>query len=297
MKKILLSVFALMLTFMFASVSFALDARDGIPAPPGTFVLVNYYQYLSGHKQYKDGKKISDNYDVNSTIWTIRPTYYGKVGQFPWVLTAFFTWGDKEADLSSATTGAPQAHLKAQGMADLRVLAAFWPYSNYQTKFHVVTGLYVTAPTGDYQNNRVLGFNMGANWWSFQPELGFIKGFGPFYVQVVGGAYFYTDNSDYGAAGRTYKKEPNYYGEAHFSYDVNPKFWIAATAYYMYGGRTKVEGVGDNYDLQQDWTLGLAAQYRILPEMAVMFATKPKIHTENGSDAAANIYIKISYFF
>jgi len=29
----------------------------------------------------------------------------------------------------------------------------------------------------------------------------------------------------------------------------------------------------------------------------VMFATKPKLHTENGSDASANIYIKISYFF
>ncbi len=111
------------------------------------------------------------------------------------------------------------------------------------------------------------------------------------------GGLFYTDNSDYGAAGRTYKKEPNYYGELHLSYDVNPKFWVAASAYAMYGGRTKVEGVGDNYDLQQDWTLGLAAQYRVLPEMAVMFATKPKLHTENGSDAAANIYIKISYFF
>lgn len=332
MKKTFLSLLAVMLMFVFASSAFAVDARDGIPAPPGTVVLVNYYQYISGHKYYWDGKKASklpgasgalgdvgDNYDINSTLWTFRPTYYGKVGAFPWVITAFFTWGDKEGTATTGTgflpassggltpfTGENQVglHAKTQGMADLRVAAGIWPYSNYATKTHVVTLLYVTAPTGEYQNQRVLGnapFNMGTNWWSFQPEFGIIKGFGPFYVQLLGGAFFYTDNDDFGANSGTFKKEPNYYGELHLSYDITPKFWVASSFFYMYGGRTKsVTPAGattDNHDLAQDWTLELAAQYRVLPEMAVLLATKPKLHTENGSDAAANIFIKISYFF
>ena len=68
-------------------------------------------------------------------------------------------------------------------------------FANYRQDLIVGASLQVTAPLGQYDNSKLL--NLGNNRWSFKPELGISKAWGPWTVEVAPSATFYTDNTDF----------------------------------------------------------------------------------------------------
>ena len=68
-------------------------------------------------------------------------------------------------------------------------------FKNYRQDFILGASLRVIAPLGQYDADKLV--NIGTNRWSFKPEIGFSKAFGPWTVELTPGVTFYTDNGDF----------------------------------------------------------------------------------------------------
>jgi hypothetical protein len=64
-----------------------------------------------------------------------------------------------------------------------------------QAGYHHWNEPQVTAPLGQYDSDKLL--NIGANRWSFKPEVGISKTVGPLTLELATGMRFYTDNNDF----------------------------------------------------------------------------------------------------
>jgi hypothetical protein len=68
-------------------------------------------------------------------------------------------------------------------------------FAGYQQDLIIGASLRVGAPLGHYDEDKLV--NIGANRWSFRPELGISKAIGRFTIELAPGMTFYTDNGDY----------------------------------------------------------------------------------------------------
>ena len=132
-------------------------------------------------------------------------------------------------------------------------------FAKYQQDTIVGVSLFVTAPTGQYDPNRLI--NIGTNRWSFKPELGVSKGLGAWTLEAAAGVTFYTDNDAFAGDG-VRRQDPLYSVQGHAIYNFNPRLWAALDSTYYTGGRTTVNGViGD--DLQRNSRWGGTLAYSI----------------------------------
>ena len=74
-------------------------------------------------------------------------------------------------------------------------------FANYRQDLIIGASLQVSAPLGQYDDSKLL--NLGNNRWSFRPELGFSKAWGPWTVEIAPSVTFFTDNPDF-FDGRTF---------------------------------------------------------------------------------------------
>jgi hypothetical protein len=100
--------------------------------------------------------------------------------------------------------------------------------------------LNVVAPTGEYDPAKLI--NIGANRWSFKPDIGVTHEFGPWFVEGSAGVWLFTDNTNF-YGGNTKQQDPLYTYQLHGGYTFRPGLWLSADATYYTGGRTSVNGV------------------------------------------------------
>jgi hypothetical protein len=113
--------------------------------------------------------------------------------------------------------------------------------------------LSVVAPTGQYVPTRLI--NIGANRWSFKPEIGLSQPFGNWFMDAAAGVWLFTDNDDF-FGGHRRSQDPMPTLQWHGGYTWRPRLWLAADVTYFTGGRTHVNGIED-----QDYQL--SARYGI----------------------------------
>jgi Putative MetA-pathway of phenol degradation len=75
--------------------------------------------------------------------------------------------------------------------------------------------LQVSAPLGQYDNSKLL--NIGNNRWSFRPELGISKAWGPWTFEVAPSVTIFSDNTDF-FGGNVFAQAPIYAVQAHLLY-------------------------------------------------------------------------------
>jgi hypothetical protein len=121
-------------------------------------------------------------------------------------------------------------------------------FSSYHRDLIVGVTLRVTAPSGQYYASKFV--NIGTNRWSFAPELGFSKAFGPWTLEVAPSVTFFTDNDEW-LGTRSRHQNPLFSTQGHLIYNFNEKLWTALDGTYYTGGRTSVNGTLDN-DLQRN---------------------------------------------
>jgi hypothetical protein len=112
-------------------------------------------------------------------------------------------------------------------------------FAAYQQDLIVGASLAVTAPLGQYDPDKLV--NIGTNRWSFKPELGVSKTWGPFTVELAAAVTFYTVNDDF-FGGKTLERDPLYAAQAHFIYHTRFGLWAAVDTTYYFGGETIVDG-------------------------------------------------------
>lgn len=270
------TILATLLLATAGTTAMAGDTRGYIPAPSGTAGVLFYYKHTTGFEKYLNGDKVADDFNLKSNIEVLRPVYYSTLGSMPVSIQALIPFG--EATLDGASVG--NKSYATSGLADPTILGGFWPINNPETKTWLGVSEWIKMPVGQYDNDRVL--NLGANQWAFKTEVGFVKGWGNFYLELSPYIEFYTDNDDYTAANRTLEKDYVFGMETHLSYDISKTVLVSLDHYFKKGGETTVENVAMNDEIEThslQFTLGLA----LAPKQKLLLQYLQDLSVENGS--------------
>jgi hypothetical protein len=127
-------------------------------------------------------------------------------------------------------------------------------FLTYRQDIIVGASLQVTAPLGQYDSTKLL--NVGTNRWSFKPELGVSKAWGPVILELIPAITFFTNNNDF-FNGKTLEQDPIYSLQGHLIHEFFPAFWAALDATYYAGGRTTIDGEKGKGPRPENVRLGL----------------------------------------
>jgi hypothetical protein len=133
---------------------------SGALPPPGTYFLnyLNYYRATSFKDQNGDDRMPKFDLDVVANVFRlIEVTQYRILGA-SWAMHLLVPLVYMDAD---ATPGKDNR----SGLGDITIdpIILGWHFKN----FHMLTGLDIIIPTGDYDKNRLT--NTSRNYWTFEP--------------------------------------------------------------------------------------------------------------------------------
>jgi Putative MetA-pathway of phenol degradation len=178
-------------------------------------------------------------------------------------------FGDPSVKFSVNLYGAPALSMKA--------------FERYKQDLIVGVSLRVDPPLGEYDADRLV--NIGANRWSFKPELGVSKALGQWTLELAAGVTFYTDNDDF-LGGQTRSQEPLYSLQGHVIYSFQSGIWAALDGTYYTGGSTSVDG-GQSIDRLYDSRVGLTVVLPVDRFNSVKFYGSTATRTTAGTDFKA----------
>ena len=125
-------------------------------------------------------------------------------------------------------------------------------FAKYQHRLIVGVSLTTMAPLGQYDPEKLV--NLGTNRWSFKPEVGVSRSYGPWVIEGMAGVWLFTDNDDF-AGGRTRQQDPIISLQGHFTRRFNRGTWLAADVNYYRGGQTTIDD-RLNVDFQSNSRIG-----------------------------------------
>lgn len=222
-----------------------LEPRAYANAPVGLNFMIGGYAYSKGTVGVDPSVPITDTeIELNSTVLAYVRTLdlWGRSGKFDIIVP--YTWADGSAKL--AGQGRTR---KVSGFNDPRLRFSMLLYGapalsldefrDYKADVIVGTSLEVTPPLGQYEPDKLV--NIGTNRWSFKPELGISKTWGPLTLELASGVRFYTDNNDF-LDGQSLQVKPVYSVQSHLIYSVTPGIWVGFDGLYYGGGRGVIDG-------------------------------------------------------
>jgi len=222
-----------------------LEPRAYTNTPVGMNFLVLGYAYTKGDVALDTSAPIEDG-DItihNAFLAYVRSLdVWGRTGKLQVALP--YAWLSGSASLNGRTlstdiSGLGDPQVKFSLLLYGGPALSFEEFESYTPDLVVGASFAVTAPLGQYDSNRLV--NIGTNRWSFKPEIGVAKTWGPVTVELAPSATFYTDNDDF--LGRRLQREPLYAVQGHVVYHTRFGLWAAIDATYYGGGRKTVGGV------------------------------------------------------
>jgi outer membrane putative beta-barrel porin/alpha-amylase len=246
--------------FAYACASGAQDIepRSYANTPVGVNFLVVGYAYARGGLSFDSDVPITDAHLRTSSglvAYARALDVFGMSGKFDAIVPYTLLSG------SAQYAGAPITRdVSGFNDARFRVSVNFYgapalplsEFRDYRQDLIVGGSLQVAVPWGQYDPSRIV--NIGANRWSFKPEIGMSKAAGPWTLEMQAAATFYTDNDDF-YGGRRRSQDPLYSFQGHAIYTFRSGIWASVDATYFTGGRTSVDGELDS-NLQRNWRVG-----------------------------------------
>ena len=150
----------------------------------------------------------------------------------------------------------------------------------YKQKLVVGTSITVTAPTGQYDPERLV--NLGTNRWGFKGEVGASQAVGKWVLELSATAELYTDNTDF-FGGKTREQEPVFAGKGHAIRTFKKGIWASVDVTYYTGGATTIDGVFRN-DLQQNWRTGFTFVMPVHPKHALKLNVSSGVYARTGNN-------------
>jgi len=258
----------------------AYDPRDYVAAPAGTNLLLWYYKYGSGNNLYANGDKVSNDANLKQNIGIFRYVRFVEIFGITADPQFLIPFGN-----ASAKFGAGGTETSTSGLGDALFACTFWLVNKPDSKTWLGFTQYITAPTGEYQNNKLL--NLGANRWAFKEEFGFTKGFGTtgLFLDLGAGVEFYTDNTDFGVNSQKLSQDPLYNAEVHLSKDITKVSFISADYFFNYGAKQKLNDMDLPNTETRKHTAGLTVGYNFSPGYQLLLQYQSDLSTENGIKA------------
>ena len=139
-------------------------------------------------------------------------------------------FGDARLRLSVNLIGAPA--LQGEEYARFR---ASNPVSTV-----VGAAIAITAPTGEYSNDRLL--DLGSNRWIVRPQIGVLHQRHKWQFELTGSVFLFGDDEEF-LDGLVREQDPFWFAQGHIIHTFRPGLWAAFSGGYGYGSRSTVAGV------------------------------------------------------
>jgi len=262
-----------------------LEPRAFSPSPVGARFLVVGYGYSTGAVLFDPSSPITDvKAEINGAALGLGTSFglFGRSANF--AITLPYAWGNV-----SGSVGEDRASITRSGLPDTKLRfainliggPALTPQEFARRTPATALGISFTVvpPTGQYDSTKLI--NLGTNRWSFKTELGLSKPVGHWDFDVYLGTWFYTDNNN--LRGATQKKDPILSTQAHVSYTVRPRTWVAFDATFYNGGETTLDGVAGN-NRQKNSRVGLTFSLPMGRTQSWKFTYSRGATTRIGSD-------------
>jgi hypothetical protein len=153
-------------------------------------------------------------------------------------------------------------------------------FSSYRQKTNIGVSLVAALPLGEYDPSKMI--NLGSNRWALKPELGLSRAMGRWTLELYGGVWVFTDNTDF-FGGRTRSQDPIGSAQVHVLYTFGPRLWAAFDANFYAGGQTSVDG-RLNQDLQKNSRAGITVAVPLDPRQSLKFSYSRGAFTTIGAD-------------
>lgn len=224
-----------------------LEPRAYSPSPTGANFLALVFERLNGSVLFDPSLPITNvQSDLYAPAVGLGRTF-GILGRQALVTATLpYVWGTVQGDVFEQ-----QRSITRSGLADLRVKFAFnlrgspalTPQEFAKRRrqgFIVGTSLVVVAPTGQYDKTKLV--NLGTNRWAFKPELGISYPRGKWNFDFYTGVWLFTENSSFYPGESMRRQDPISTLQAHVSYTIRPRMWLALDGTWYGGGATRVNG-------------------------------------------------------
>lgn len=164
-------------------------------------------------------------------------------------------------------------------------------FASWQPETFLTGALWITAPTGDYDKDRVI--NIGSNRWVFKPELGFGTPVGPTWLEINTWVSLFGDNDDY-QGDRKLEQKPLYAIEGHYSYTFNRALWASLDATYSRGGESRIDGDWQD-NKQENALLGASMGFMLSPQFGGLLAYSDTVSERRGSPDVNTWTLRLQY--
>jgi hypothetical protein len=284
----------LLLSFATGLMAQELQPRAYLPAPIGVnFFGVSYANNVGG--LLFDPSLPVEDAKVNANIATLAfgQTFslFGRTAQSLAILPYV------RANLDGRLAG-DQTHLYRSGLGDSTFRIAMnlhggpamhlKEFAAYRQRTVIGTSLTFTAPTGQYDPNRLI--TIGLNRWAFKPEIGVSHAYGKWAFEAAAGVWFYTPNNQFnGNNVRT--QDPMGSLQGHVLRLLPRRSWVAFDGTYYTGGRSYVNG-RPNSDYFGNTRLGASFGIVLSPRQSIKVSYFDGVVTRIGGDIRS---IGISY--
>ena len=268
----------------------AAKAQDAEPrlysnTPVGLNFLLAGYVYAQGKMAFDPALRIADadfNQNTGALAYVRSFAFFGQSAKFDVIAPysafsahALVLGQPHEREMSGF--GDPRFRVSVNVFGSPALTAK--EFADYKQDLIVGVSLQVSAPLGQYDDTKLL--NLGNNRWSFRPELGFSKAWGPWTLEVAPSVTLFTANSNF-FYGQRFEQAPLYLVRTSFMHNFDSGVWISLDGIYFKGARTTVDGVkGDNE--QENVRAGLTLALPIDRQNSIKLNAGTGIYTRTGS--------------
>jgi hypothetical protein len=211
--------------------------------------------------------------------------FLGKTSQL--LVAAPFTWAQVNGDVN----GQHEKRVRS-GFGDLRlrwsVLLFGAPatppeaFKSVKQKSIIGFSLNIQAPAGQYFPDKLI--NIGTHRWSIRPEFALSQPVGHrWLVDVYAGLWLFTSNNDFYPGDLVREQEPLGAFQAHLSYNIKSRMWVALNTTYYAGGQTTIDDIY-NDDRQSNSRVGLTSVLPIGKRSSIKLAVSTGAVVRIGQD-------------
>lgn len=145
----------------------------------------------------------------------------------------------------------------------------------------VGAALSVTAPLGEYKNDRLI--NLGGNRWVIRPQLGITHTRGAWTYELTGSVFFFTDNDRF-FRGTTLENDPLYAIQGHVIYTFRPGLWASVSSAWGTGAEPTVDDIPKDATTE-NWLAALSVGLPVSRRQGVKIAyLRTRTQVPNGAD-------------
>jgi hypothetical protein len=264
-----------------------LEPRSYAPSPVGTTFVLGGFGRSEGGILFDPSLDI-DNVQADLWIATVGVGHtFDFAGRQARILAvAPMAWGTIEGDLNAQTQRQdlagfvdPRLKLSIGFMgAPALTLAEF-----QNTPRRTVLGASVTVvpPIGQYSARQLV--NLGYNRWGFKPEVGVSSAIGRVTLDGYAGVWLFTTNDAFFPGNARKSQDAVLSLQAHASYPLSGRMWLAFDGTWFAGGETRVDRVL-NPDLQRNTRVGATLSVPVADQQSLKFVYSTGATTRRGSD-------------